>query len=65
MRPRLHHLLLLPVIAAMAFVPHAPRPERAEADERDAPSDYFYHQRAMAAAIRSLGMVPSAIARCR
>ena len=48
MRPRLHHLLLLPVIAAMAFVPHAPRPERAEAGESDAPSDYFYHQRAMA-----------------
>jgi flagellar hook capping protein FlgD len=54
MHPRLRHLVLLvPVIAAIAFVPHAPPPERVaagehgEAEERDFPSDYFYVQRAM------------------
>jgi len=47
MHARLHHLLLLPVIAAAAFVPHAAPPRHAEAGERDYPSDYFYMQRAM------------------
>jgi len=48
MHLRLHHLLLIPVLSAIAFVPHAPGPERARAEESDAPSDYFYRQRAMA-----------------
>jgi len=48
MHLRLHHLLIVPVILAIAFVPHAPRPEPAPAEEADAPSDYFYRQRAMA-----------------
>src|SRR5947207_2641780 len=49
MRLRLQHLLLLPVVAAFAFVPHAAPPRRAVArpEERDQPSDYFYRQRAM------------------
>ena len=50
MRLRPSLLLLLPVVAALAAVPHAPaRPgyEAAEAGEHDYPSDYFYLQRAM------------------
>jgi photosystem II stability/assembly factor-like uncharacterized protein len=50
MRLRLRQLLLVPVIAAAAALPHAPaRPiaGAAEADEHDYPSDYFYLQRAM------------------
>src|SRR5262245_4441931 len=53
MHPRLHHLLIVPVILGLAFVPHAAPPghseagESAEAEERDHPSDYFYYQRAM------------------
>jgi hypothetical protein len=46
MHPRLRHLLLIPVLLAVAFVPHAPRPVRAP-EESDPPSDYFYRQRAM------------------
>jgi photosystem II stability/assembly factor-like uncharacterized protein len=50
MRSRLHHLLLVPVLAAIAALPPAPArpiagPE--EAGGRDYPSDYFYLQRAM------------------
>jgi len=47
MHLRLHHLLFLPVVLAIAFVPHAERPAHEEAEETDAPSDYFYRQRAM------------------
>ena len=47
MHPRYHHLLLVPVLFAIAFVPHAPRRARPELEERDPPSDFFYRQRAM------------------
>ena len=49
MRLRPHHLLLLPVLAACAFIPHVAQRahERAEEGESDPPSDYFYVQRAM------------------
>lgn len=47
MRLRLRHLLLAPVIAASAALPHVPAlPERSAA-EREYPSDYFFEQRAM------------------
>lgn len=46
MRPRLPHLLFVPVLAALALSPHAPGSAR-EAAEHDYPSDYFYRQRAM------------------
>jgi photosystem II stability/assembly factor-like uncharacterized protein len=49
MHLRLRQLLLLPVVAAIAFVPHAAPPERAaDLQEHDPPADdYFYRQRAM------------------
>ena len=48
MRLRLPHLLLLPVVAALAVLPHARALNGAqESEERDFPSDAFYLQRAM------------------
>ena len=47
MHPRLHHLLFLPVIAALALAPHATSRGGEESEEHDYPSDYFYYQRAM------------------
>lgn len=50
MRLRLRDLIFVPVIAALAALPHAPaRPTArdAEAAGHDYPSDYFYLQRAM------------------
>ena len=47
MHPRLHHLLFLPVIAALALAPHATSRGGEESEAHDYPSDYFYYQRAM------------------
>lgn len=48
MRPRLHHLLLIPVVAALAALPHARLlPAGHDAEEHDYPADAFYLQRAM------------------
>ena len=46
MRLRLAHLLFVPVVAALAVLPHARALEQ-DPEERDLPNDMFYLQRAM------------------